>query len=328
MEMHQVRYFLAVAQERNFSRAAEKCNVTQPSLSRAIQQLEGELGGPLFHRERHLTHLTDLGQMVQPHLETVYNAAVKAKKLSQDLNQLKRVPLKLGIMSTISPDEIVDLIAALKTRYDGLELRLCDANAKDLRERVLAGDLEAVIYALPGEEVDERTHVMPLFSEQMVIAVHQGHRLARERAFPVKELNGECYIHRVNCEFAGYADHILQEKGVTCTPTGPWVRSSLRLTMRPASSGRTNGGSASPGSGADSPAPYWRNRPTRRSTAAAKTGLFWRPASAKARSCSATDASRSRTRLKAASKSCGATLGVIRVLSGPRSSCRKLIEAD
>jgi LysR family transcriptional regulator, hydrogen peroxide-inducible genes activator len=84
MEMHQVRYFLAVAQELNFSRAAEKCNVSQPSLSRAIQQLEGELGGPLFHRERHLTHLTDLGEMVRPHLETVYEAAVKVKHLSQD----------------------------------------------------------------------------------------------------------------------------------------------------------------------------------------------------------------------------------------------------
>ena len=88
MEMHQVRYFLAVAQELNFSRAAEKCNVSQPSLSRAIQQLEGELGGPLFHRERHLTHLTDLGEMVRPHLETVYEAAIKAKRLSQDLSQL------------------------------------------------------------------------------------------------------------------------------------------------------------------------------------------------------------------------------------------------
>lgn len=189
------------------------------TLSRAIQQLEGELGGPLFHRERHLTHLTDLGQMVRPHLELVYRAADKAKKLSQDLSQLKRVPLKLGIMSTISPDEIIDLIAALKTRHEGLELQLCDANAKDLRDRLLAGDLEVVIYALPGEEFDERTHVMPLFSEQMVIAVHEGHRLAKERAFPVKELDGECYIHRVNCEFAGYADHILKEKGVTCTPT-------------------------------------------------------------------------------------------------------------
>src|SRR5229473_3977420 len=151
MEMHQVRYFLAVAQELNFSRAAEICNVTQPSLSRAIAQLEGELGGQLFHRERHLTHLTDLGQMVRPHLELVYRAADKAKRLSQDLSQLKRVPLKLGIMSTISPDEIVELIAALKTRHEGLELRLCDAGARDLRDRLLAGELEAVIYALPGE---------------------------------------------------------------------------------------------------------------------------------------------------------------------------------
>ena len=57
MEMHQVRYFLAVAQELNFSRAAEKCNVSQPSLSRAIQQLEGELGGPLFIVNAILRHL-------------------------------------------------------------------------------------------------------------------------------------------------------------------------------------------------------------------------------------------------------------------------------
>jgi LysR family transcriptional regulator, hydrogen peroxide-inducible genes activator len=231
MEMHQVRYFLAVAQELNFSRAAEKCNVSQPSLSRAIQQLEGELGGPLFHRERFLTHLTDLGEMVRPHMETVYEAAIKAKRLSQDLSQLKRVPLKLGIMSTISPDEIVDLIAALKIRHEGLELRLCDANAKELRERLLAGDLEVVICALPGEEPDERTHVMPLFQEQMVIAIHRGHRLASESAFPVKQLNGESYIHRMNCEFAGYADHILMEKGVTCTPTYWSERDDWTLAM-------------------------------------------------------------------------------------------------
>jgi LysR family hydrogen peroxide-inducible transcriptional activator len=86
MEMHQVRYFLAVAEHLNFSRAAEICNVSQPSLSRAIQQLEGEFGGQLFHRERRFTHLTDLGQIVRPHLETVYAAAVKAKRLSYDLN--------------------------------------------------------------------------------------------------------------------------------------------------------------------------------------------------------------------------------------------------
>ena len=93
-----------------------------------------------------------------------------------------------------------------------LSYALCDANARDLRSVCLPVKLEAVIYALPGEEIDERTHVMPLFQEQMVIVIHRDHRLAGERGFPVKELDGECYIHRMNCEFAGYADHILQER--------------------------------------------------------------------------------------------------------------------
>ena len=139
MEMHQVRYFLAVAKHLNFLRAADECNVAQPSLSRAIQQLEGELGGRLFHREHKFTHLSELGEMVRPHLQTVYTAALQAKQLSQEVKQLEKVPLKLGIMSTISPTEIVDLIAALQTKHDGLELRLCDAGARELRTRLFGG---------------------------------------------------------------------------------------------------------------------------------------------------------------------------------------------
>jgi DNA-binding transcriptional LysR family regulator len=65
----------------------------------------------------------------------------------------------------------------------------------------------------------------------MAIVVHRGHRLANQGAFPVKELDGENYIHRVNCEFAGYADHILNEKGVTCTPTYWSERDDWTLAM-------------------------------------------------------------------------------------------------
>jgi DNA-binding transcriptional LysR family regulator len=231
MEMHQVRYFLAVAKQLNFSRAAEECNVTQPSLSRAIQQLEAELGGQLFHREHKFTHLTELGEMVRPHLETVYTAAAQAKQLSEEIKQLNKLPLKLGIMSTISPTEIVDLLAALRTKHDGLELRLCDADARELRRKLLEGDLEVAIYALPGEEVDERMHMLPLFDEQMAIAVHQGHRMSNQLVYPVDEMNGENYIHRMNCEFAGYADHILKDKNVTCTPTYWSERDDWTLAM-------------------------------------------------------------------------------------------------
>jgi DNA-binding transcriptional LysR family regulator len=230
MEMHQVRYFLAVAQELNFSRAAEGCDVAQPSLSRAIKALEAELGGNLFHREGKKTHLSELGRMVHPHLQMIYAAANTAKRISRDIGGMSSVPLKLGIMSTVAPDEIVDLLAALKTKYNGLELRLSDASATVLRDRLLNGELEVAIYALPGEEQEE-LHILPLFKEQMVIAVNRKHRLANAKAYPVSEMNGEDYIHRMNCEFAGYADRILAEKGVTCTPTYWSERDDWTLAM-------------------------------------------------------------------------------------------------
>ncbi len=229
MEMHQVRYFLALADELNFTRASERCNVTQPSLSRAIKLLEEELGGPLFRRERESTHLTDLGHMVRPHLQSVYDHLKLAKHLSKEF--ATKWPLKLGIMSTISPEEIVDLIANVRTRHPEVELRLCDANAKELRARLLAGDLEVAIYALPGEEPDDHIHSIPLFRERMVLAVHRGHRLAKTDSFPVREMNGESYIHRTNCEFAGYADQILEQKRVTCKPVYWSERDDWTLAM-------------------------------------------------------------------------------------------------
>src|SRR5215467_6576555 len=84
MEMQQVRYFLALSRSLNFTRAAEACNVSQPALTRQIQQLEAELGGPLFHRERQNTHLSELGRMMLPYLETIQQQteAVKASSLA------------------------------------------------------------------------------------------------------------------------------------------------------------------------------------------------------------------------------------------------------
>src|SRR5947199_9458875 len=82
MEMHQVRYFLAVARVLNFTRAAEECNVTQPSLTRAIKQLEAELGGDLFRRERPAAQLTELGLRMHPLLKQCYEAATGARRLA------------------------------------------------------------------------------------------------------------------------------------------------------------------------------------------------------------------------------------------------------
>src|SRR3712207_5468663 len=138
MEMHQVRYFLAVCEELNFTRAAEKCNVAQPSLTRAIKLLEEELGGPLFHRERANTHLSELGRMVRPYLEQVFDQAKEAKRQALDFIKLKKTVLKLGVMCTIAPNELVDLVCGVQSRNPGIELEIVDSSAEKLEERLIA----------------------------------------------------------------------------------------------------------------------------------------------------------------------------------------------
>jgi LysR family transcriptional regulator, hydrogen peroxide-inducible genes activator len=81
-------------------------------------------------REGKSTHLTDLARMVRPHLQSVYDHSMQAKRLSQD--PMRKVPVKLNIMSTISPDGIVDLIGSIRTHHPDVELKLCDSNANDL----------------------------------------------------------------------------------------------------------------------------------------------------------------------------------------------------
>ena len=101
MEMQQVRYFLALARTLNFTRAAEQANVSQPALTRAIQQLEHELGGPLFHRERSNTHLSELGRMMLPYLESVDLSTRAAKEAARAAKKLENVTLTIGAMCTI-----------------------------------------------------------------------------------------------------------------------------------------------------------------------------------------------------------------------------------
>lgn len=212
MEMQQVRYFLALCEDLNFTRAAEKCHVAQPSLTRAIKLLEDELGGPLFHRERNNTHLSELGNSVRPFLEEVYQRAQQAKDLAAGFAALKKTPLKLGIMCTIGPANLVGLLTNLQMTYPEIELQITDSAAPMLQDMLLEGKLEAAIFCQP-EKLDDRLHHMPLFREQFMIAVCRTHRLAMNNAIRVKDLDGERYLNRVNCEYASHAGHIFSQQG-------------------------------------------------------------------------------------------------------------------
>ena len=126
MEMHQARYFVALCETLNFTRAAEKCNVTQPSLTRAIKLLEEELGGPLFNRERNQTHLTELGRMMEPHLREVIEQAKTARARASSFFALRTARLKLGVARGVSFRALDDTLRRFVTSYPDTEIGLHD----------------------------------------------------------------------------------------------------------------------------------------------------------------------------------------------------------
>ncbi|MGL5139118.1 MAG: LysR family transcriptional regulator [Beijerinckiaceae bacterium] len=238
MEMHQIRYFLAVSEELNFTRAAEKCHVAQPSLTRAIKLLEEELGGPLFHRERANTHLSELGRLVKPHLEQVLWETQQTKQMADSFGKLKNNKLKLGVMCTIMPDAIIELISELVVKHPNVELEILDASAKDIEQRLISGELEVALVCLAGSATQQdRYHIMPVFSEPMMIVLNPKHRLAGRNAIAVRDLDGECYLERINCEVAGIAEQHFIEQGVSDTTVYRSERDDWVLAMAAAGLG-------------------------------------------------------------------------------------------
>jgi len=212
MEMHQIRYFLAVCEHLNVTRAAEACNVSQPAMTRAMKLLEEELGGRLFHRERNQTHLTDLGREMQPFLAQVLGQSEAAKQRARGLAKLDSTPLSLGVMCSIGPSRMMEFVRRFQHGYPGIELSLRDARAQVLQEQLIAGDIDVAIFALPGP-VDERLHARPLFAERFLITFAPGHRFEAMNAVPLHELNGERYLSRASCEFGQHVSDMLAERG-------------------------------------------------------------------------------------------------------------------
>ena len=143
MEMHQVRYFLAVARTLNFTKAADECHVAQPSLSRAIKKLEEELGGDLFRRERSLSHLTELGRTMLPVLSQCYDSAETAKSIATSLKKGgASVPLRLALSHTINMQLLLGARTEVVKAYSGLAIHFDRGTAREVEERLKNGDVE------------------------------------------------------------------------------------------------------------------------------------------------------------------------------------------
>ncbi len=198
MEMHQVRYFLAVCRTLNFTKAAEECNVAQPSLTRAVQKLEEELGGPLFHRERANTHLTELGRLMLPHLAQTFAAAQAAKSLAVSVRKGEVAPLRLAIDSSVRSDPVIATLADLRKSIKGFELTLGTGSSQDVIDDVLEGDFDLVVTGQKGD-LPDRMRSWVLFRESCSVVVPKDHRFAKQKSVAVRELEGEPIIERIGC---------------------------------------------------------------------------------------------------------------------------------
>ena len=194
MDLIQIRYFLALARTLNFTRAAEACNVTQPALTKSIQRLEEELGGPLLLRERLLTQLTPLGQAMLPLLEQTYAAAERAKEHAAGMKRATVSPLRIGLAPDVPTGPFTPLFQELAARVPGFELHLQDASDVELAEALLHGTLDAAIVT-GNAALPDRLNRWPLFTDAPVLLVPPGHALdGEETPLPLSVLNGAVLV--------------------------------------------------------------------------------------------------------------------------------------
>ena len=199
MEMHQVRYFLAVARTLNFTRAAEECNVAQPSLTRAIRQLEGELGGDLFRRERPQVQLTELGQRMLPLLKQCYESAISARSLATAIKKGEVGSLRVALSRIIDPCLITPHVIELGKLFEGLEVKLLRGTSSEVLDYLKQGEVELGIAAKIGDEW-ERLDSWPLFTEDFQVIVHSMHPLAACSSIALDDLRTERLVVRTYCE--------------------------------------------------------------------------------------------------------------------------------
>jgi DNA-binding transcriptional LysR family regulator len=199
MEMHQVRYFLALCEHGGFARAAEACDVSQPALTTAIQRLEREMGGPLFHREGKRLVLSRLGQMVRPHIEQLQGESDAAVNIARNFRLLKAAPLAIGVMPTIGPGRITGFFEAFRRLHPSVELAISAAPLAALQRGLEKGDLDYALVSAP-QGLPDTLRSEPIYSESYVVVFPPGHRFERFKSLSLDDVSGESYVDRLACE--------------------------------------------------------------------------------------------------------------------------------
>ena len=247
MEMQQIRYFVVLCETLNFTRAAERCNVTQPSLTRAIQALEAELGGELLRRERSLTHLTELGERMLPLLRQSYDSAIAAKTIAHSVKKGDIAQLSMAISRTVNVALLIPALRELSRAFSGLQLKLLRGTGSEVAELLKSGEVELAV-AGPLGEAWERLDRFSLFAEPFELFVSREHRLSGKNAAEFQDLLTERFLIHANGEMAAELMGCLTANGIvnlaaheiaTESDLVALLEASLGIAIIPASAARS-----------------------------------------------------------------------------------------
>jgi LysR family hydrogen peroxide-inducible transcriptional activator len=189
MNLRDLRYAVAVARERNFRRAAERCFVSQPALSLAIQKLEDELGARIFERSKVEVSVTPIGEAIVAQAQRALEEIDRIKALATQGRDQLAGPLKLGAIFTVGPYLLPELIPVLHKRAPHMPLEVEENTTANLVELLRNGRVDAVVAALPFEVPG--AEVLPLYDEPFAVVVPKSHRWAKRRRIEAADLSGE-----------------------------------------------------------------------------------------------------------------------------------------
>jgi LysR family hydrogen peroxide-inducible transcriptional activator len=186
MELQQFRYLVAVADTRSFTAAAERCHVTQPTLSHQIRKLEEEVGEPLLQRRRKGAFLTPLGEQVHRHAQEIFKNVEGVREAVAAFAQEIRGTLRIGVIPTIAPYLLPGLIRRAQKRHPGLRFQISEEPTERLLASIQQGALDLALLSSPLPH--EHMHLQELFDDEFLLALPAGHELAKTRRIPLHRL--------------------------------------------------------------------------------------------------------------------------------------------
>lgn len=206
MELRQIRYFVAVAEERHFGRAAARMNVAQPGLSQQISRLERKLGTPLFVRTTRRVALTEAGAALLPEARRIIADTARAESIVGQTIRGERGLLRIGFVSSAALTIVPRLAHTLHDRWPGLTLQLNEMTTEAQLDALGNGRIDVGL----GREVGVAAGliVRPLLRERLYLAVHDSHRLAAHRSAPLAQLAGERFVTFPRQRVSLLYDHI------------------------------------------------------------------------------------------------------------------------